>query len=60
MKLGVKFSAAARRADWPDVEAEEEVGKGRPFVEQDKGPAARYGIFKRLLNERAAFSDGDR
>jgi hypothetical protein len=43
-------------AETADFEEGFEVGKGREFVEQDKGPAVRHGIFGRLLNELAAFS----
>jgi hypothetical protein len=39
-----------------DLEAELERGKARSFVEQDKGPAVRCGIFAGFLNELAAFS----
>jgi len=49
------FSAALRRAERLDSEGELEGGKGRSFVEQDKGPAVRCGVFGRLSNELAAF-----
>jgi hypothetical protein len=49
------FSAALRRAERVDSEDELETGEGRSFVEQDKGPAVRCGIFGGLLNELAAF-----
>ena len=45
-------------AERVDSEAGFGAGKGREFVEQDKGPAVRYGIFGGLLNELAAFSPG--
>jgi len=48
------FSAALRRAENAVVEVELERGKGRSFVEQDKGPAVPCGIFGGLLNELAA------
>ena len=43
----------AERGDW---DAGFGVGKDGEFVEQDKGPAVRHGIFDGLLNELAAFS----
>jgi hypothetical protein len=49
------FSAALLRAEREDLEVELDRGKGRSFVEQDKGPAVRCGIFGGLLNELAAF-----
>jgi hypothetical protein len=49
------FSAALRRAEIRNSEDALERGKGRSFVEQDKGPAVRCGIFGGLLNELAAF-----
>jgi hypothetical protein len=49
------FSAAWRRAERADWKGGLERGKGRSFVEQDKGPAVRYGIFGGLLNELTAF-----
>jgi len=49
------FSAALRRAERTDSEGALERGEGRSFVEQDKGPAVRCGIFGGLLNELAAF-----
>ncbi len=55
MRIFLNFSAALRQAERVDWEAELERGKGRSFVEQDKGPAVRHGIFTGLLNELAAF-----
>ena len=49
------FSAALRRAVSGDLEFELERGEGRSFVEQDKGPAVRHGIFGGFSNELAAF-----
>jgi hypothetical protein len=49
------FSAALRRAERLDSEGELEGGKGRSFVEQDKGPAVRCGIFGGFSNELTAF-----
>jgi hypothetical protein len=54
------FSDALRRAERTDSEVELESGKGRSFVEQDKGPAVPCGIFGGLLNELAAFPLGRR
>jgi hypothetical protein len=51
----LNFSDALRRAERVHWEAELERGKGLLFVEQDKGPAVRCGIFPGLLNELAAF-----
>ena len=55
MRIFGNFSAAWRRAERVDSEAVSEWGKGRSFVEQDKRPAVRCGIFGGLLNELAAF-----
>jgi hypothetical protein len=52
------FGAARRAADKGDLDGEFRKAEGREFVEQDKGPAAQYGIFSGLLNELAAVSDG--
>jgi hypothetical protein len=49
------FSAALRCAENAVLEVELERGKGWSFVEQDKGPEVRCGIFGGLLNELAAF-----
>ena len=49
------FSAAWRRAERLDSEGELERVEGRSFVEQDKGPAVRCGIFAGFFNELAAF-----
>jgi hypothetical protein len=49
------FSAALRRAERMVLENVWERGKGGSFVEQDKGPAVRCGIFGGLLNELTAF-----
>jgi hypothetical protein len=43
-------------AERADLEAGSEAGKGREFVEQDKGPAVRHGIFGGLLDELAGLS----
>jgi conjugative transfer signal peptidase TraF len=45
MTIVRNFSAALRRAGRLDWEGELEGGKGGSFVEQDKGPAVRCGIF---------------
>jgi hypothetical protein len=50
------FSAVLRRADKSFLRAVWECGKGHSFVEQDKGPAVRYGIFAEFPNELAPFS----
>ena len=55
MRTFLNFSAALRRAERVDLEVDMEGGEGRSFVEQDKGPAVRCGIFGGLLNELAAF-----
>ena len=55
MRIFRNFSAALRRAERVDWKSELEWVKGRSFVEQDKGPAVRCGIFGGLLNELAAF-----
>ena len=55
MRIFRNFSAALRRAESMDLEAVLERGKGESFVEQDKGPAVRCGIFGGLLNELGAF-----
>ena len=55
MSIFRNFSAALRRAERVDLEVELERGEGQSFVEQDKGPAVRCGIFGGLLNELAAF-----
>ncbi len=39
----------------PNGDGEKEVGRGREFVEQDKGPAVRHGIFGGFGNELTAF-----
>jgi hypothetical protein len=44
-----------RRAERVDSEGALERGKVWSFVEQDKEPAVRCGIFGGLLNELAAF-----
>jgi hypothetical protein len=49
------FSAALRRAERLDSEGGLERGKGRSFVEQDKGPAVRCGLFAGFSNELTAF-----
>ena len=56
MRIFRNFSAALRRAERADSEGALERGKGRSFVEQDKGPAVRHGIFGGFSNELAAFS----
>jgi hypothetical protein len=43
-------------AQKPEWNAEKEVGRGREFVEQDKGPAVRHGIFGGFSNVLAAFA----
>ncbi len=48
------FSAVSGARDQDDCLRELE-GKGRSFVEQDKGPAVRYGIFEVFFNELTAF-----
>jgi hypothetical protein len=50
--LATVFGAAERA----DSETAFEAGKEGEFVEQDKGPAVRHGIFGRLLNELTALS----
>ncbi len=55
MRIFRNFSAAWRRAERVDSEALLDRGKGWSFVEQDKGPAVRYGIFAGFLNELTAF-----
>ena len=55
MRSFLNFSAALRRAEGVVREGALEMGEGRSFVEQDKGPAVRCGIFGGLLNELAAF-----
>ena len=55
MRIFRNFSAALRRAERGDLEVELERGKGRSFVEQDKGPAVRHGIFGGFSNELTAF-----
>ena len=45
------LTGVAERADW---EAGFGAVRGREFIEQDKGPAVRHGIFGGLLNELAA------
>jgi hypothetical protein len=55
MRIFRNFSAVLRRAERVDLEVELETGKGRSFVEQDKGPAVRCGIFGGFSNELAAF-----
>jgi len=42
------FSAALRRAERVDSKGTWQSGKGRSFVQQDKGPAVRCGIFGRI------------
>lgn len=54
MRIFWNFSAALRRAERMVLEGSLGRGKGRSFVEQDKGPAVRCGIFGGLLNELAA------
>jgi hypothetical protein len=49
------FSAALRRAEGANWKGGLERGEDELFVEQDKGPAVRCGIFGGLLNELAAF-----
>ena len=55
MRIFRNFSAALRRAERVGSEAVLERGKGGSFVEQDKGPAVRHGIFGGFSNELAAF-----
>jgi hypothetical protein len=56
MRFAGNFSAALAARGRVDWKVDEEWGKGRSFVEQDKATAARYGIFGLFLNELAAFS----
>ena len=55
MRIFRNFSAALRRAEESDSEGASEQGKGPSFVEQDKGPAVRCGIFGGFSNELTAF-----
>ena len=55
MRIFKNFSAALRRAEKADWKGALERREGQSFVEQDKGPAVRCGIFGGLLNELAAF-----
>jgi len=50
------FSGEQNCAQKRNRNAAKEVGRGREFVEQDKGPAVRHGIFGRLCNELTAFA----
>jgi len=60
MRIFRNFTAAWGRAAKSDVEGGFQWGEGREFVEQDKGPAVRHGIFGGLCNELTAFLDGGR
>jgi hypothetical protein len=50
------FAALIGAAERADLGVGFKAGRGREFVEQDKGPAVRHGIFGGLLNELAGFS----
>jgi hypothetical protein len=60
MRIFLNFTAAWRRADESNSGEGFGHAEGREFVEQDKGPAVRHGIFGGLLNELTAFLDGGR
>jgi hypothetical protein len=60
MRIFRNFTAAWRRADEKGLERGFGEGEGREFIEQDKGPAVRHGIFGGLCNELRAFLDGGR
>ncbi len=50
------FSSNGYYAQKPGWSEEKEVGRGREFVEQDKGPAVRHGILDEFSNELTAFA----